>query len=600
MSKRFFSIAAIILLISCNSTDTATNFQPGNDSASSHAADLNRLMEQYYEQRLQFHPIEATWNGDNRYNDQLHPEFTDSYRARLRQFYDSMLAALQKIDREKLSENEKINYDYMSYYNTLLRQESDYKFNRIPTDQMWGLHLTLGQFASGESAQPFKSVADYNNWLKRVDAIGVWIDSAIVYFRKGIDEGITLPKPLVRKLIPQFEAMMTADPKQHLYYGPIKKLPANFSDSDKQQITTAYTRAIKEKVVPMNRKMAAFLKNEYLHKARTTSGYSDMPGGADYYKLRVKFNTTTEKTTDEIYNLGLAEVARIRKEMEAIKDSVGFKGDLAAFFKYVNTDPKFTPYKTPEDVLNAFRQIHEKIKPYVKQQFATEPKTPFEIRQTEAFRAASASAEYNQSPDNVKPGIFYVPILDATKFNITSGMESLFLHEAIPGHHYQISLQRENEKLPKIRRYDPWSTAYVEGWALYTETLGKELGLYTDPYQRLGALGDEMHRAIRLVVDVGLHEKGMTREEAIKYMMDNEQISEQGATAEIERYMSGPGQALAYKIGQLKIRELRTKYEKQLGDKFKIAEFHTEVLKDGSMPLTTLEQKLDRWAASKK
>ena len=255
------------------------------------------------------------------------------------------------------------------------------------------------------------------------------------------------------------------------------------------------------------------------------------------------------------------------------------------------------PYKTSEDVLNAFRDIKKRIDPNLKKMFGRTPKTPFEIRRTEAFRAASASAEYNPgSPDGSRPGIFYVPILDATKFNTTSGMESLFLHEAIPGHHYQISLQQEDTSLPKFRRF-AWYGAMGEGWALYCESLGKELGLYTDPYQYMGALGDDIHRGIRLVVDVGMHLKGMTREEAIKYMMDNEAISEEGATAEIERYMAIPGQALSYKIGALKIRELREKYEKQLGEKFKLSDFHDELLKDGVMPLDIMESKMDAWAA---
>jgi uncharacterized protein (DUF885 family) len=286
--------------------------------------------------------------------------------------------------------------------------------------------------------------------------------------------------------------------------------------------------------------------------------------------------------------------------MDSVKNAVGFKGDLAAFFEYMKTDKKFMPYKTPGEVLAAFHKIHATMQPNLDKMFNHVPKTPFEIRQTEAFRAASASAEYNQgTPDGKRPGIFYVPILDATKFNTTSGMESLFLHEAIPGHHYQISLQQEDTTLPKFRRFGG-QNAYVEGWALYCESLGKELGLFTDPYQYMGALGDEIHRAIRLVVDVAIHEKGMTREEAIKYMMDNEAINEQGATAEIERYMAIPGQALGYKIGALKIRELRTKYEKELGDKFKIASFHDEVLKDGSMPLDLLEKKMDEWATHQK
>ena len=377
-------------------------------------------------------------------------------------------------------------------------------------------------------------------------------------------------------------------------------MPANFSDSDKQTLTADYVKAINEKVVPMNHKMAEFLKNEYLPNARLTSGYSSLPGGLEYYKLKVKLNTTTDKTTDEIYAIGISEVARIRKEMEKVKDEVGFKGDLKAFFAYLQTDPKFTPFKTPKEVLAAFEKIHQTMEPHLKEIFGRTPNTPFEIKQTEAFRQESASAEYNPSPDNIKPGVFYVPIIDATKFNITSGMESLFLHEAIPGHHYQISLQRENKELPAIRQHDVFSNAYIEGWALYCESLGKELGLYTDPYQYMGALGDEMHRAVRLVVDVAIHTKEMSREDAIKYMMDNEQISLQGATAEIERYMSGGGQALGYKIGALKIKELRTKYEKELGNKFKLSDFHDAILKDGSMPLTTIENKMDRWAASVK
>jgi uncharacterized protein (DUF885 family) len=282
--------------------------------------------------------------------------------------------------------------------------------------------------------------------------------------------------------------------------------------------------------------------------------------------------------------------------MENTKKKAGFNGDLNSFFEFMKTNKKFKPYKTPEDVLNAFRSIQARIEPNLKKMFGRTPRTPFEIRQTEAFRAASASAEYNQGlADGSRPGIFYVPILDASQFNITSGMESLYLHEAIPGHHYQISLQQENESLPKFRRYS-WYGAMGEGWALYCESLGKELGLYTDPYQYMGALGDEIHRAIRLVVDVGMHLKKMTREEAIKYMIENEAITEQGATAEIERYMAIPAQALSYKTGALKIMELRKKYEAQSGDKFNLAAFHDELLKDGVMPLDVMESKMDTWA----
>ncbi|HUQ97735.1 MAG TPA: DUF885 domain-containing protein [Chitinophagaceae bacterium] len=595
MLRSLFYFLLLVVVVSC-----ATSKSKMQTASTGANPALATVLEDYYKQRMAFFPVEATLNGDTAYNDKLYADFTDSYRTKLKDFYTTTLRNLHQIDRAALNEDDKISYDFMAYYNSLLLQDLDFSFNRIPTDQMWGAHLMLGQFASGGGAQPFKTMRDYNNWLRRIDGIDVWMDSAIVYFKKGLAEGITLPKPLVEKLIPQFEAMVTTSPETNLYYSPVKTFPASFTESEKQQLTAAYKTAITEKVIPMNQRMAAFLKTEYLPNTRTTSGYSAMPRGADYYKLRVKFNTTTDKTPDEIYALGLSEVARIRSEMEKAKTSVNFKGDLPQFFEYLKTDAKFRPYKTPEDVLTAFRQIYDRLQPQLKKEFNLVPKTPFEIRQTEAFRQESASAEYIASPDNIKPGVFYVPIIDATQFATTSGMESLFLHEAVPGHHYQISLQRENKALPRIRQYDAFSNAYVEGWALYCESLGKELDLYTDPYQYMGALGDEMHRAIRLVVDVAIHTKGMTREEAIKYMLDNEPISEQGATAEIERYMSGPGQALGYKIGALKIRELRTKYSQQLGTRFNVAAFHDAVLKDGSMPLTTLESKLDRWAASVK
>ncbi|HEX8657222.1 MAG TPA: DUF885 domain-containing protein, partial [Hymenobacter sp.] len=348
------------------------------------------------------------------------------------------------------------------------------------------------------------------------------------------------------------------------------------------------------------RALADFLNSEYLPRARTSTGLDAVPGGAEQYRYAVRQMTTTSSPPEAIYQTGLSEVKRIRAEMEAVKNQVGFRGDLPAFFTYLNTDPKFTPYRTPEDVLNAFRAIQARITPNLPKLFGRTPKSPFEIRQTEAFRAATASAEYNRgTPDGSRPGIFYVPILDATKFNTTSGMESLFAHEAIPGHHYQLSLQQENTALPKFRRFASYP-AFSEGWALYCESLGPELGLYTDPYQKIGALGDEIHRAIRLVVDVGMHAKGLSREEAIKYMMDNEPISEQGATAEIERYMALPGQALAYKTGALKLRELRDRYAQRLGPKFNLRAFHDEILAGGSMPLAVLERKLDAWATRQK
>ena len=597
--NRFFLIFSIgFFMLGCNQNDKTVSKENNKDLAS--------LFENYYNERMQLFPIEATANGDNRFNDQLPVDFTDSYIAKLNDFFSRNLTALHKFNRDDLNENDRISYDvfdyemntsieglHLHYINNILFSENSF----TPFQQFWGLPITLGQMGSGEGNQPFKTVADYDNWLKRASAFSDWADSAIIYFRKGIAAGMVLPQKLVVKMIPQMEAMVTQDASKSLFYGPVSKFPSTFSYSDKQRLTVAYKGLILERLVPAYQRLGEFLKNEYLGKSRPSSGVSALPGGVDYYKYVAKLWTTTNKTPDEIYNTGLQEVKRIRGLMDSVKTSVGFTGSLDSFFVYLRTDKKFKPYKKPGEILDAFRVIQARIEPHLRTMFGRTPKTKFEIRQTEAFRAASASAEYNPgAPDGSRPGIFYIPIVDATAFNTTSGMENLFLHEAIPGHHYQMSLQSEDTTLPKFRRF-LWYGAYGEGWALYCESLGKELGLYTDPYQYMGALGDEIHRAIRLVVDVGIHTKGMTREEAIKYMMDNEAISEEGAKAEIERYMAIPGQALSYKVGALKIRELREKYRQQLGDKFSLAAFHDEFLKNGCLPLDIIEKTMDEWAA---
>jgi len=585
-------VAISLLFISCQN-------KPGSVSAGKNK-DLAAFFDQYYENRLKLYPLEATSIGDNRYNDQLPDDGSAAFLSKAKTFYADNLQKIKTFKREDLNTEDQLSYDIFTYEMQIALEGFNYHFEYLPFNQMFALPLTIGQFGSGTGAQPFKTVQDYQNWLKRLQAFSVWSNTAIENFKKGVQTGQVLPKALVVKIIPQMHAMEVTDPTKSLFYEPVNNFPKSFSNADKSMLKEAYSKAIMQVVVPTYKKLGDYLQTQYLLHTRTSSGYAAMPGGAAMYTYLVKQQTTTNKTPEEIYQLGLKEVARIRGKMDSIKTSVGFKGDLKAFFEYMKTDPKFMPYKTPQQVLAAFEDIHKRMEPNLKKMFNHVPKTPFEIRQTEAFRAASASAEYNQgSADGSRPGIFYVPILDAAQFNTTSGMESLFLHEAIPGHHYQISLTQENTSLPKFRRFGG-DNAYVEGWALYCESLGKELGLYTDPYQYMGALGDEMHRAVRLVVDVAIHTKGMTREQAIKYMMDNEAISEQGATAEIERYMAIPGQALGYKIGALKIRELRNRYEQQLGSKFNLADFHDQILKDGSMPLAVLEKKMEFWAATQK
>ena len=584
--KKLILFISIISFLSCQKEKNTAQKNP----------QLDKIISEYYEDQLKLSPISATFNGDNRYNDLLNIDFTDSHRALVKSILEKYQKSLQEIDRESLTTNDQLTYDLIERDVKLGMEGLSFPENLIPLNQFYGFHLTFAQLGSGSVIQPFATVKDYDNWSKRMLKGAAYLDSSIVYFRKGMAAGHVLPKALIVKIIPQLDAFNVKDVKESTFYGPIKNLPKSFSEADKKRITELYTNNIQQIILPAYSRLATFMKEEYLPKGRLSSGISDIPNGKAYYQYLIRTMTTTDKSADEIYQTGLSEVKRIKTEMEKTKDAVGFKGDLKAFFEHMRTDPKFTPFKDPAEVLAAFETIHKKMEPRLKTMFGRVPKSPFEIRQTEAFRAASASAEYFAgSEDGKRPGIFYVPITNAKTFNLTSGMESLFLHEAIPGHHYQISLQQENGDLPKFRRFGG-NSAYAEGWALYTESLGKELGLYTDPYQYMGALGDEMHRAIRLVVDAGMHSKNMTREEAIKFMMDNEPLNEEGTVAEIERYMAIPAQALSYKIGALKIKEIRERLSKQLGTKFKIADFHDELLKDGNMPLEVLEKKMDQWA----
>ena len=585
--KKLILFISFISFLSCQKEKNTAQKNP----------QLDKIISEYYEDQLKLSPLSATFNGDNRYNDLLNIDFTDSHRALVKSILEKYQKSIQEIDRESLTTNDQLTYDLIERDVKLGLEGLSFPENLIPLNQFYGFHLTFAQLGSGSVIQPFATVKDYDNWSKRMLKGAAYLDSSIVYFRKGMAAGHVLPKALIVKIIPQLDAFNVKDIKESTFYGPIKNLPKSFSEADKKRITELYTNNIQQIILPAYSRLATFMKEEYLPKGRLSSGISDIPNGKAYYQYLIRTMTTTDKSADEIYQTGLSEVKRIKTEMEKTKDAVGFKGELKAFFEHMRTDPKFTPFKEPAEVLAAFETIHKKMEPALKTMFGRVPKSPFEIRQTEAFRAASASAEYFAgSEDGKRPGIFYVPITNAKTFNLTSGMESLFLHEAIPGHHYQISLQQENGDLPKFRRFGG-NSAYAEGWALYTESLGKELGLYTDPYQYMGALGDEMHRAIRLVVDAGMHSKNMTREEAIKFMMDNEPLNEEGTTAEIERYMAIPAQALSYKIGALKIKEIRERLTKQLGAKFKLSDFHDELLKDGNMPLEVLEKKMDQWAS---
>jgi uncharacterized protein (DUF885 family) len=579
--------------LACNNANNQSGTGAKPDSS------FHNFLASYYEQHLHFYPFEATAAGDNRFNDQFPNDISFAYRTQMKNFLQTELDSLNQFDSSKWNENDKVSYEVLKWELQISLEGLQFPENLLPINQFWSKTLDFAQLGAGTGNEPFKTVKDYNDFLKRIDGFTVWCDTAIANMRIGMSEKIVLPKILAQRVIPQLQAMVVSDPKQSVYYGAITLLPASFSDSDKKRLTQEYTKAIQEKIIPTYKKLLDFFQKEYLPACRNSEGYADLPNGKAWYDWRVKYWTTTDLTPDSIFNLGMSEVKRIRAEMENIKDSVGYKGDLKSFFKYINTDPKFFPFKTDSDVIHYFKNIYVRETPQLNVLFDHKPTTPFEIRETEKFRAASASAEYNPaSADGSRPGIFYVPILDATKYNYV-GMESLFLHESIPGHHYQISFQQENKNLPDFRRFI-WYGAYGEGWALYCESLGKKMGLYTDPYQQLGALSEEMHRAIRLVVDVGIHEKGWTREQAIQFSLDNEAESEQGITAEIERYMAIPGQALSYKIGQLNFIAQRTKAQQMLGSNFSYAAYHDQILSYGCLPLTVFNQQIDKWMAAEK
>jgi uncharacterized protein (DUF885 family) len=426
-----------------------------------------------------------------------------------------------------------------------------------------------------------------------MDDFNVWIDQAITNMRAGVAAGLTQPRPLVEKVLPQLAALSVAKPEDSVFYGPLRTLPADLDEPTRARLTQDYRAAIARLLTSYGR-LREYMSKEYLPKARTSVGWSALPGGKEWYAFLVAVYTTTRMTPDEIHDLGVREVARIQGEMDGVRQQVGFDGDLHAFFRYLKQDPRFY-YQSEADVLEGYRALKVRIDALLPKMFADFPKADYEIRAVEPFRAqSSAGAFYERAAaDGSRPGIFYVNTFDL-KGQPKYGMETLSLHEAAPGHHFQLSIQQELTDLPRFRRFD-FYVAYTEGWALYCESIGKELGLFTDPYQYYGRLSDEMLRAMRLVVDTGLHAKGWSREQSISYMLDHSSMAESDVVAEVERYIAFPGQALGYKIGQLRISAMRAKAQAALGPKFDVKAFHSVVLRDGSVPIDVLAAKVDRW-----
>ena len=580
--------------------DTGASATAAQSAATSDkAAQLDKFYDDFWEATLKLNPVEATYVGDPRYNDQLPNFLSKDYIDETNRFNEEWLAKAKAIGSDGLSGQALLSYDIF------IKQQQDaidgerFHNEYLPIDQFNNLALLAVQLGSGSDAQPFQTVKDYDNWLARAGKIPVMLDQAITNMQEGVKLGIVEPKVLMVKVVPQFDAVIKAKPEDTVFWGPIANMPKDFSDADKARLTDAYRHLIADQLMPSYQRLRDYIANDYMNHTRDTVGYDALPDGKAWYAYQVRTQTTTDETPDQIHRIGLAEVARLKKKMDALRARVGFKGDLNAFFHYLNTDPRFT-FKSEKALLDGYNSVYAKVEKGVPRDFAIEPKAKFEIRPVEAYRAQSAAGGSYQPPseDGKRPGIFYVNTYDLPSRKNWE-MEDLFLHEAIPGHHFQLSIQQEQTGLPKFRRFGGF-TAYIEGYALYCETIGYELGMYTDPYQEFGQLQNEQFRAMRLVVDTGLHSKGWTRDQAINYMLDNSAMSKTDVIAEVERYIAMPGQALAYKTGQMKITELRARAAKELGKKFDVRAFHTELLKDGALPLAVLETKMDAWVDSQR
>jgi len=594
-----------LTLIACTATQTVDRTpQPAASSgaatpAAAESARVQRIFDDYFEEYLKLNPVLATSIGDPRYNDRYVVSISPEVRAAGEKLERDYLARIGTIDRNLLSGQDLISYDVFKSARERAIEGFRFHDDLIPLNQFYSVPNSFAQLGSGNGLQPFKTVKDYDDFLKRVDGFAAWIDQAIVNMREGVGKGYTLPRVLAERVLPQLDAHIVARPEDSLYWGPVRNMPAAFPAADRDRLTAAYRAAIETKIVPSYRKLRDYMRDDYLPKCRTSVGLDALPDGKAWYEYRVREITTTDYTPAQIHEIGLREVARIRGEMLGVMATVGFKGSLDDFFKFLNTDPRF--YYTDRDALIAgYDAIRNRVNPQLPKLFEILPQADYEVRAVEPFREKSAAGGQYQaaSEDGSRPGIFYANAYDL-KARPKWAMEALSLHEANPGHHFQISIQREQKDLPRFRRFGGY-TAYSEGWGLYAESLGRDLGMYTDPYQYFGRLEGELFRAIRLVVDTGLHAQGWTRQQVLDYIVANSATSEARRVAETERYMAIPGQALAYKIGQLKISELRARAEQELGPQFDVRKFHTVILADGALPLDVLEAKVDRWIAAQR
>lgn len=558
-------------------------------------AQMNQIVDQYFEENLRLDPLFATAIGDHRFDDQMVigiSEETKILNIALVQKSLNAIHALgcQNLNRQDTLTCETFTADLESLQKVLQTQLSDL----MPFNQLENFLTNFALLASGTSFVTFNSELDYENFYKRMRIVPAYVDTMILNMNLGIRKKITTPRILVQKALKQLDRLLPKDYTESVFYKPLLSVNAIVKDPKKaESLKALYSREISESIYPSYKKLQKYARDVYLPATRTTSGLRSIPGGKEYYLSLVKFNTTTDLTPDQIMELGLAQVSRISEELEQVKQQLHYPGSLKSFYHSLRSGKKLYPFHTSEEVMAAYESIHQRVLKSVPEHFRLLPKAKFEIREVEKFKAENASEAYeNADPNGTRPGIFWVPIPHPEKYPFKD-MESTFLHEAIPGHHFQISIQQELS-LPRYRRFGG-NAAYAEGWALYTESLGKDLGMYTDPYQWIGRLANEMMRAVRLVVDTGIHWKGWSREKAIQYSLDHEPYDADEIVSEIERYMANPGQALAYKIGEAKILELKARAKQALGSRYSDLDFHDEILKDGNLPLSVLDRKINHW-----
>lgn len=561
---------------------------------------FNQWLDVSWEETLKREPVLATSLGDPRYNGQLVDETTAAWRADNRRHLQRQLKQLKAFNPQALDARDRLSHGILKLQLEESLQGQRFPDWMLPISQTGGMPSFLAQLGSGQSLQPFRTTKDYDDWMQRLSLAVPLFDGMVANMRVGISRGVVQPRPVVEKVLPQLAALVVADPEQSIFWGSIKAFPDAVPAADRVRISAQMRQLISDKVNPAYQRLHDFLRDTYLPKTRSTTAWSALPDGKAWYAHYVQSSTTTTLSPDAIHALGQQEVARILGEMEAVRREVKFDGDLQAFFKHLQDEPRYY-YQKPEDLLAGYRVLQTRINGLLPKLFDIAPKADYEVREVEAFRAASAAGASYQSPssDGSRPGVFYV-----NTFNLKAqpifGMETLSLHEASPGHHFQVAIAQEDTNLPKFRRFNTFYVAYVEGWALYAESLGKELGLFTDPYQWYGRLSDEQLRAMRLVVDTGLHNKGWSRQQAIDYMLVNSSMVESDVVSEVERYIANPGQALGYKIGQLEISRLRREAEAALGARFDVKKFHRLVLTSGQLPMRVLRDTVNAWVQAEK